>query len=196
MKKAITVSLIVLMSLAMMVLPACGSKDAGASLDKFPVADMSAYEGLEGYEGDLPFVDVTVQEVHELMEKKATFVLIASFSSCPWCNAVIKDFVEVANDEGAKIAYINTRKKSEWKNNMQIDDYDLFVADFGEFLEIDDNGAEHLYVPHVFFVKNGEVVHEHQGAIPAMGSDPNMVLSAEQHEELKDIYREGFEKLK
>ena len=189
-------------------LSACGSVKAKGSVDgvemsdlsKFEASDMSGYEGLSDYKAksDLPFVDVTVRDVHELIEAKGTFVLFVSFANCPWCNAIIKQFLEVVDEVGSedlKIAQLNTRKNPAWQNNMEIDDYDLFVEDFGDYLELDENNIKHLYVPHVFFVKDGAVVYEHQGAIPAMGSDPYMELSKAQKEELRNVYREGFKAL-
>ncbi|MBO4235785.1 MAG: hypothetical protein J5928_05035 [Firmicutes bacterium] len=216
-KYIILLTLILIMTV--LVLAACGgrSETAKGPLAEFEKADMSGYAGLEGYDGPLPFVDVTVQDVHKLIEAKETFVLFVSFEKCPWCNAVIKYFSEVAAEysgeegnanatnasstanatgTGACIAYINTRKDPSWGSNLDIDDYDLFVEDFGEFLDYDSDNIKHLYVPHVFFIKDGAVAYEYQGALPAMGSDPNTVLTDEQIEELKDIYRAGFENLK
>lgn len=166
-------------------------------LSEFPQSDMSGYAALKDY-GDtsaLPFVDVTVKDIHKLMEDKENFVLFVSFPTCPWCNAVLTRFIDVANEADVKVASLNTRKNPAWGSNMEIDDYDLFVADFDEYIEYDSEGLKHLYVPHVFFVKEGQVVYEHQGALAEMGSDPYMELSAQQEEALRDIYREGFKKL-
>lgn len=190
------------------LLTACGSGKAKVSIDgvemsdlsRFEASDMSGYGGLSDYqaEAELPFVDVSVKDVHELIEEKGTFVLFVSFADCPWCNAVIKQFLEVVDEVGGgelKIAQLNTRKNPAWQNNMEIDNYDLFVEDFGDCLELDENNLKHLYVPHVFFVKEGSIVYDHQGAIPAMGSDPYMELNKAQKEELRDVYREGFKAL-
>lgn len=190
--------IIAMLALAAIALPACSDKTKETSpLEGFPEADMSEYEALAGYTGSNPFVYVTVQDVHKLIEEKATFALFVSFPNCPWCNAVIREFVEVANEVGAgiKVANINTRQKPEWTSNLDIDDYDLFVQHFGDYLNLDDAGIKHLYVPHVFFIKDGDVVYEHQGAIPEMGSDPYMVLNEEQEEILKDVFREGFDSI-
>ena len=173
------------------------------ALSAFDHSDMSGYVGLDGYqlEDELPFVDVTVQDIHKLIEEKCTFALFISFADCPWCNAVIKYFAEVCAEQhhafghDILVASMDTRKNPAWQSNLDIDDYDLFVEDFYDYLEYDSDNIKHLYVPHVFFIKDGAVVYEHQGAIPAMGSDPNMVLSEAQEEELRNIYREGFKAL-
>ena len=206
-KNTIKIFTILLLAIAMLALTACSTKEGETKhlLDAFEASDMSGYEGLSDYSGPLPFVDVTVKDIQKLMEDKESFVLFVSFPKCPWCNAVIEQFTEVAAEEssgskgssvGKKIACLNTRKNPEWESNLEIDDYDVFVELFGDYLEYDSNNIKHLYVPHVFFIKDGEVVYEHQGAIPAMGSDPYMELTKEQNEELKNVYREGFAKMK
>ena len=210
MKTAIKKFTILLLAMVLLALAACGAnqgeqgnKPEGnpqkeSPLDSFDVADMSGYGGLSDYSGPLPFVDVTVQDIHKLMEDGETFVIFISFERCPWCNAVIKYFSEVAAeyaDSVAKVAYLNTRRNPEWKSNLEIDDYDLFVRDFDEYLDYDSEGIKHLYVPHVFFIKDGRVVYEHQGALASMGSDPETVLTDAMKEELRDLYREGFKLL-
>ena len=209
MKSKIVITIIII---ALLALPITGCASSGisgnneledkdfsfmADLSEFPQADMSGYEGLKDYkgEGPLPFVDVTVQDIHKLMKDNESFVLFVSFANCPWCNAVITQFVEVMNEAGVTAANLNTRKNPAWSSNIDIDDYNLFVEDFYDYIEYDSEGIKHLYVPHVFFVKEGVVVHEHQGALAEMGSDPNMELTKEQNEALKDIYREGLKKI-
>ena len=196
MKRKLAITLIIIALLALPIM-GCASSGIGgknslkaedfefmSDLDGFPQAEMTGYAALQDYDAKdpLPFVDVTVKDIHKLMEDKESFVLFVSFSTCPWCNAVLTRFIDVANEAGIKVASLNTRKNPEWESNMDIDDYDLFVADFDEQLEYDTEGFKHLYVPHVFFVKE-------------MGSDPYMELNAKQEEALRDIYREGFKKL-
>lgn len=198
-KKLFTLTTILILVLATLSLAACGCSnktDPSEALADFPAADISGYTGLAGYTGENPFVEVTVKDVHEMVEKKSTFALFVSYKSCPWCNAVIEELCEVAAEENIKIANIDTRKNPEWKSNLDIDDYDLFVEIFGDYLQYDTDGIKHLYVPHMFFVKDGAVVYEHQGAIPEMGSDPMTEKTPEMKEKIKEVFREGFGQLK
>ena len=55
-------------------------------------------------------------------------------------------------------------------------DYDVVVNLFGQYLQYDDNGKKHLYTPHVFFIKDGDVVYEVEGV----------------NEQLKENYEKGF----
>ena len=101
---------------------------------------------------------------------------------------------DTAIEYGMDIAYIDTRKDPSWKSNTDMDDYDVFVNYFGNYLDTDSDGKKHLYVPHVFFVRHGVVVKEHPGTVTGHNdsSDP---LTSEQKEELHEIYTEGFKEV-
>ena len=174
-------------------------------LTRFAAIDMSDYDAWEeakaqaaerGAQPESLFVDVTVADAQKLLEEKATFVWFASFSECPWCNAVLPYLTQAAAENSCRIGVLDTRKDPAWKNNTEIDDYDLFLELCGEYLDTDEEDKPHLYVPHVFFIRNGEVVYQHQGALPEMGDDPHMALSEEQKEALTDIFREGFRQIR
>ena len=193
MKKTRRLRIILPALLALLLLCACGPKKN--CLAEFPPQDMSGYAGLADYTKELSFVDVTVQDIHRLKEEKETFVFVASFANCPWCNAIIGYINDAALENKATVGLLDTRKDPSWTSNMDITDYDLFVEDFGDQLEYDEENLLHLYVPHIFFIKKGEVVYEHQGALPEMGDDPHMELTDEQKQALTEIFREGFRKL-
>ena len=185
--------LILILSLA-----ACGSKTgegeskSGLS-DKFEKADMSGYNCMEGYEKDTVFFDVTVKDVEKMVKEGESFVLYAGFANCPWCNVVLPVLNDVATEKGVEIAYLDTRKNPSWSNNMEIDDYDVLVELFGEVIPKDDDGTIHLYVPHIFFVSEGQLVDDHRGSVPSQdsSSDP---LTDDQRTELEDILKSGIDK--
>lgn len=188
-------------ALTVALLCACSSggttpagSDAGAaaamSENGFPMSDMSGYPAFEGYQGDYAFYDLTVADIQQLMDNGETFCFIAAFSGCPWCNLVITHLNEAALAEGVQVGYLNTRLNPEWQSNIDIDDYDVFVELFGDYLREDDDGILHLYTPHVFFVREGQVVYEHSSVVD--GADPEAGLTDEQAQELVEIYREGF----
>ena len=161
-------------------------------LAKFPASDMSGYRGLQDYEKDLVFVDMTVRDMADLMEEQKTFAVMATCANCPWCNVVVDNINDAALEAGMQVGYIDTRKDPSWSSNLDLEDYDLFTELVGDRLEYDAENRLHLYVPHIFFIKEGEVVHDYQGALPEMGDDPDMELTKEQEEKLTEIYREGF----
>ena len=186
--------------LAVLALSACSSEIAPSqtpsnqALAGFPQSDMSGYAGLEGYEKELVFVDVTMEDVDALMKNQETFTLYAGFSNCPWCNSLISYLNDVALEQGEKIAYLDTRRDPSWQSNLDLEGYDTFVEYFGEYLEIDGDGKPHLYVPDVYFIKDGQVVDRHEGVVPGLGS-PSDPITDELLETLTSTLEEKFGKL-
>lgn len=165
----------------LLILTGCSSTTP--SLTK---ADMSGYEDFTDTEH--VFYDMTVKEMIDKIDNKDTFVVYFGFSECPYCNVAVPLLNDVAKDYDSIVYYIDTRSNEEWESNMDIDDYDLVVEYLGEYLDYDDDGKKHLYTPHVFFFKDGEVVKEHEGTIDGKTDE----MSTQDVEELKEIYTEGF----
>ena len=89
------------------------------------------------------------------------------------------------------VGYLDTRANPEWKSNVDIDGYDAFAERFASVLDTDDDGAPHLYVPHVFFIKDGQLVYDHSGTVPEQET-PDQALTSAQQEELANYFTEGF----
>ena len=176
---------------------ACASSSAPAnptSLDQYEASDMSGYECAAGYEQPYCFVDMTVDDIAREVEAGSTFAFYSGFDTCPWCGVMLNSLNDAAIEAGAKVGYLDTRADPSWSSNLDIDGYDTFVELFGSALDEDDDGKKHLYVPHVFFIKDGKLVYDHAGTVPGQAS-PSDALSDEQLEELKGIYRQGFDEI-
>lgn len=173
----------------------CGEEGEEARPDPFAeghaVVDVSGYESMADYEGHVAFMETDVKEVAELMESEETFVLYAAFADCPYCNRMTPYLNEAALENGWTVGYIDTRKNPEWSSNMDIDDYDLFVELFGEYLDEDENGDLHLYTPDLYFVKKGEVVAHHPGVVEG-ADDASVPLTEEQEKALRENLAEEF----
>ncbi len=172
-----------------------GGKASGDVLADYSVSDMTGYSGLSGYEKETVFVDVTMDDISKLMDSQSSFVLYCGYDNCPWCNALIQYLNDVALEQECKIAYLDTRRDPSWQSNVDIEGYDKFVEYFGEYLDPDAEGLPHLYVPDVYFVKNGEVVERHEGVTPGLES-PTDQLTEAQKTELHDTLTEAFLKIK
>lgn len=176
-------------------LASCGEEPAAsADLSAYPAADISAYTGMADYEGDVRYVEMSVREVAELVRQDKSFVFAATFADCGWCNVMMAPLNDAAADAGVYVGLIDTRKDPSWTNNTEIEDYELFVKLFGDYLDRDDAGKPHLYTPHVFCVRNGEVVWQRQGTLTELGATPPESLTPEQYEALEQIYSEGIGK--
>lgn len=177
-----------------LALTGCG-KSAGLSEKKYKAADMGGYAMLEGVDTKDLFLDMTVRDIAQEIEKKNTFVLYTGYETCSWCNAMIPYLVEEAKAAGMKIGYLDLRRNPGWRSNLDIDDYDLFVEHFGTLLPTDKEGRLHLYSPHVFFIKEGKIVGDHQGTVLTQenATDP---LKPEEQAELRGALKEQFDQLK
>ena len=163
-------------------------------LDNYEYSDISDYDGFKNYTRDLKFKGVTVKDIDKAIKDGESFVLYCGFKNCPWCNSMIAVLNDIAIQYGCDIAYLDTRKDPSWSSNMDIDDYDLFVKYFGDYLDTDSEGKKHLYVPHVFFIKDGVVVAEHPGTAPGH-ENASDELTGEQKEALTKTLEEGFKKV-
>ena len=191
--------LVILLCACALALAACTnggpvSTEKYATLDAYPAADMSSYDCDAGYQGEYQFVNMTVKEVAAEMEAGSTFMVYAGFNKCPWCNVMLNPINDIALERGIKIAYIDTRADPSWKSNLDLLDYDLFVELFGSTLKDDDNGIPHLYVPHCFYIKDGQLVGDNSGTVPSQSS-PDDPLSEEQLQEYRSIVNGHLDKI-
>ncbi len=161
---------------------------------KDPV-DMSEYDSMKGENvaGADSFVDTDVKEIARLKDAGETFVFIASYTECGYCDRLMPYLAKVAEEKGRKVGYLNTRKDPSWQSNVDIDDYDVFVDMFDFYLQKEDSGY-HLYTPDIYFIKNGGVVANHKGVIEG-ADDLKLALTDEQEEALLEELREDFDKM-
>lgn len=190
-------SIIVLVALVLVVASLCSCGTGGSAEGNFPnwdemvASDFSGYPRLEGYDKELVYMDMTNTEVLEAMKAGKTFVVYYGFAGCPWCNHVVGPLNDIALEKGLKLAYVDTRWDPEWSSNLDIDNYDKFADIFSDYLALDENGIPHLYVPKVFFIKDGKVVACHDGTAPGH-EDAASDMTEEQLETMKAGMLEGF----
>ena len=170
------------------LLAGCG-KDNGA-IPESPFSgrdtvDLSAYTSMSGQGGESRFVDTTVAEIDQLMKDKESFVFLAAYEDCQYCDLLMPYLNEALADKGTYAGYLDTRKDPSWSSNTDIDDYALFCKRFGRYLEKDENGNLHLYTPDIYVIKKGRVVAEYQGVIEG-ADDPENALTSAQKKELRE----------
>ena len=182
-------ALIICIIIASALLAGCG-KDKGA-IPESPFSgrdtvDLSAYTSMSGQGGESRFVDTTVAEIDQLMKDKESFVFLAAYEDCQYCDLLMPYLNEALADKGTYAGYLDTRKDPSWSSNTDIDDYDLFCKRFGRYLEKDENGNLHLYTPDIYVIKKGRVVAEYQGVVEG-ADDPENALTSAQEKELREI---------
>ena len=156
-------------------------------------ADMSGYKRLT--EKHI-YKETNVDEMKQMMDNKDSFVVYLGFENCPWCKEAVPVLNRTAKKAGmTTVYYIDTRKEDKWQSNL--DSYDTLVEMVGDYLDYDEEGIKHLYVPFVVFVKDGEVVFTHQGTVETHDNpEVRPELTEEEATLLEEIYMEGFDKMK
>lgn len=110
-------------------------------------------------------------------------VIYFGYTTCPWCRNIVSPLVEVINDNNLdKLYYVDVHSVNA-KSVYNILD---------EYLEFDNDGNKRLYVPDVYFIKDGEIVYHHLGSVDSY-KDAFKGMNNKQLKELKSIYQEGVD---
>ena len=137
-----------------------------------------------------PIKYLSIEEVFNFFENK-TGVIYFGFPGCPWCRNMIPVlFNSAKNNNVDTVYYFNPREIRSSDN----EDYNKLVNILNEYLTENENGEKTLYVPDVYFVKDGKIVGHHLGTVNSQ-SDPTIELTSEQKQELNDIFDELFSKI-
>lgn len=136
-------------------------------------------------EANLKYVDN--KQANELLE--GTGILYLGFPTCPWCRNMVPILLEVAKENNLTVSYLNTRKVKKGE------EYTKLLSLINDYLEEDENGKKVLYVPDVYFVKDGVIVGHNLGTV-ASQENPKTPLTEEQKNELKTIYQTLMDKIK
>lgn len=138
-----------------------------------------------------PIKYVTLDEVFDIIQNK-TGVIYFGFPGCPWCRNMIPVLFEAAkNNNIDTIYYFNPRNVKKSDN----DEYNKLKEILNEYLSEDENGQKVLYIPDVYFIKDGKIVGHHLGTVDSQ-EDPTISLTEEEKNELLDIFNELFEKIR
>lgn len=148
--------------------------------------DMSGY-GLTDINHQ--FKRVTLKEANRLFAEKGSAILYYGYVGCPWCSQVVPVLNETAKQTGQTIYYVDMKNKD---GNTE-EDYNSLISYVEATLAVEKDEPV-FYVPHVFAVKNGEVVGDHVSAVESYTPEQGN-MSKSQKEELKKIYLEIFKLL-
>jgi thiol-disulfide isomerase/thioredoxin len=183
-----------IMSLCLLLISisACGSQDNSDAL-RFK----EIYDGLNDQspvqldinpENPIRFVDA--EQTLELLQE-GTGVIYFGFPECPWCRTAVPVLFDAASEAHLEtIYYFNPQdfRDSDDPTFKQI------MAILDPYLETNADGEKRLFVPDVFFIKEGQILANHLGTIPSQ-ADPTVALTEEQRTELKNIYIQAMNKV-
>lgn len=113
-------------------------------------------------------------------------IIYFGYSTCPWCRNIISPLIEVAKNSDTSLYYVDVHKL---KNKDRI--FELL----GDNLKLDENKNKRLYVPDVYFVRDGEILFHHIGSIDSY-KNPFIGMNESQEKELISVYMDGINMLK
>ncbi len=184
-------------------------------------AFITEYEELNGQKSsgentymelDIPddhrFVTASEEQVRDLLTD-GDGAIFFGFPECPWCrNAVpvMNEAAEAVNLD--EIYYVNVHEMRDEKarndNGEIVTDkegtefYYYLLEKLGdqapEYKALEDPNERRISVPLVAIVVDGKVVTTHLGTVESQ-EDPYIPLTAEQHDELLDIYKKSFSRI-
>jgi len=173
---------IILMSIFLLV--GCGKTDG----EKFK----EEYEALNGTQN---LINITIDSNSNIKYlnakqtvsflKEGTGILYFGFPKCPWCRNVLPVLLEVATSNNMSISYLNPSGLRNSKNK----DFEEIMNMLDAYLMTNDEGNKVLYVPDVYFVKDGKIIGHHLSTVESQ-TDPTVPLTEEQKQELKTVYEE------
>lgn len=137
-----------------------------------------------------PIAYINYDELEQKINNKENFIIYFGFPTCPWCRNIVPILLETANKNNKIVNYVNVRAlKSE-----NVDEYNKIYELLYDYLEENSDGEKVLYVPDVYFFKDGNIIGHHLGSIESQ-TNPNIELDNNQKIELIDIYQELIDKI-
>ncbi len=133
---------------------------------------------------DNPIKYANIDEVFKILES-GTGVIYFGFPGCPWCRNMLPILFQSAKQNNIDtIYYLNPREVSD-------EDHSKLIDILKDYLDVNEKGELTLYVPDVYFIKDGKILDHHSGTVNSQ-EDPYVLLNEEQKEELLQIFNDLF----
>lgn len=132
---------------------------------------------------DNPFVYASVDEVLEVL-KGGTGIIFFGNSDCEWCVETAEILNQALTYKNVdKVYYFNPKDIRE-KNT---EEYQEIIKLLGDNLEKNEKDEEFLYLPDVYFIKNGKIIG-HNNDVATMSGTLDEALTDENKKELKNKF--------
>lgn len=138
---------------------------------------------------DNPIKYLELDEVINFL-KTGTGVIYFGFPTCPWCRNIVPVLFETAKENNVSV--INYYNPKETRSSDSFSEV-MYLLD--SYLQTNSDGNKTLYVPDVYFVKDGKIVGHHLGSADGQ-KDPYTPLTDTQRQELKNTYNDLFNLVK
>ena len=149
-------------------------------------ANMTDAEKIFSDYGNIPvdnvFKMVNAKEAYELLDDEQAIVMFG-FKECKWCKSYLPILNEVVTENNVPVVYYCNIKEDR-KNNTE--DYKKLVEKLKDYLYEDADKNKRIYVPDVYFVKNGKIVGHNNDTSVIEGTDTNEYYTENAKKELKE----------
>lgn len=164
-----------------------GEVEMGCGLDAG--LDMSAYEGFTDKEN--AFVKSDMDEAIDIFKSKRSAILYFGFAKCPWCIEALPVMNEAAKAVGRSIYYVETRDLE--RNLLYTEEQKQEIVSYlYDYLDTNDEGEKHLFVPFVVVVEEGVIKSAHLGTIESHKAKERK-MSEDERNQLRSIYDDMFQ---
>ena len=140
--------------------------------------------------------------------KEGTGIIYFGFPECPWCRNLVPTLLDALKEKDINdVYYMNVKDLRDEKKlsngkivtkNEGTDSYKTILDKLGSYLPayegLNDETVKRLYVPAVFFIRNGEVIATHFNTVDSQ-TNPMIPLTETQYDELKNILIKNIEKV-
>lgn len=132
---------------------------------------------------DNPFEYISIEEVLEIFKGGSGIVFFGN-SDCEWCLETAKILNQAVVYKNIDKVYYYNPKDIREKDSSE---YKELIKLLGDNLEKNEQGEAYLYLPDVYFVKNGKIIG-HNNDTATMSGTVDEALSDENKKELKNKY--------
>ena len=154
-----------------------------------------------------PIKYLSETDLNEFLQE-GTGIIYFGFPECPWCRNLVPVLIDALKEKDINdVYYMNVKEIRDLKelSNGKIvtkkegsNSYKTIIEKLDNYLPayegLNDDTVKRLYVPAVFFIKNGEVVGTHFNTVDSQ-TNPMIPLTEAQYSELKNILIENIEKV-
>lgn len=138
------------------------------------------------------FIVSDMESVLNLFREKKDGIVYMGFPKCPWCVEAVPVLDKVAKENNKNILYVRTR--DDEKNLLYTDEEKQEMISYSEkYLEKNDEGEYHIFVPFVFVVEKGEIVSAHNSTVDGHDAHERK-MTEEEGKQLKEIYSDMLSK--
>ena len=128
--------------------------------------------------------ELTPKELLTKVENKETFIVLLGFPACPWCQAIMPEYNEVAKTLNIEeIYYVDIK---DMRDNPESVDHNIYLTLYEKFIEAADQEKERINAPTIMNIKEGNLAAFHIDTVSSHIINEAGILPPLEEEQKKD----------